>query len=399
MSKTLIVGDPHLGAGQSIGKPGVGFALNSRTIDKFNLFDWILDISITNNVSCIIFTGDMFEDPKPDTSLILFLISWLKRCSYADIKVHIIAGNHDIKRSGSHYISTLDIISEADINNIFVHKDITTIYNETSGFTLLPFRDRRSFNTDSANTAIEKIKNILNYELEDIPKTYDKILIGHLSLEGAFFSDEIDDSYNELMFPLNYLKKYNYVWFGHVHKPQVMCYKPYIAHIGSLDISNFGEAGQQKIVVLFDSESNSENKFSEIKVPSRQLRHLKLLTDDENPTKFLLKNIEDYNKMLDLNDSIFKIEIQLQDSENKIQNVNRNIIYSELYNKYKVHHVCSLIESRITQVVPLEKRKNLDNTIEPKSAIKMWAQDKINENEYNTFIKYAIETIEECDNK
>ena len=34
MSRVLIIGDPHLGKGISIGKPGIGIGLNSRIIDQ-----------------------------------------------------------------------------------------------------------------------------------------------------------------------------------------------------------------------------------------------------------------------------------------------------------------------------------------------------------------------------
>src|SRR5882672_10952979 len=100
MSVSLILGDLHIGAGISIGKPGIGTALNSRTIDKINLLDWVFDIAYSRQVENIILTGDIFEDPKPHPTLITLFLSWLKKCSNNNLQVHIIIGNHDIIRSG-----------------------------------------------------------------------------------------------------------------------------------------------------------------------------------------------------------------------------------------------------------------------------------------------------------
>ena len=41
------------------------------------------------------------------------------------------------------------------------------------------------------------LKGILQYEVEDIPDTYDKVLVGHLALEGSIIvGDEFDDANN-----------------------------------------------------------------------------------------------------------------------------------------------------------------------------------------------------------
>ena len=74
MSNIIILGDPHLGKGVSLGKVGLGSALNSRIVDQSYLLDWTLDQCLEYNASYIIITGDIFEDPKPHPSLItLFL--------------------------------------------------------------------------------------------------------------------------------------------------------------------------------------------------------------------------------------------------------------------------------------------------------------------------------------
>jgi len=125
--RVIILGDVHLGRSLSQGKVGIGSSLNSRIVDQLNLLDWTLDQAIENNCNHIIITGDIFEESKPPPSLITLFISWLKKCQISEIHVHLIMGNHDVIRSGTINMSSLDIINEMDMEYITVYKNITTI--------------------------------------------------------------------------------------------------------------------------------------------------------------------------------------------------------------------------------------------------------------------------------
>lgn len=371
MSNTLIVGDLHLGKGLTIGRPGFGLGLNSRIADQFKLLDWVLEQALQRHVSVIIFTGDIFEDVKPDYILSDALIQWLKKCETENIDVHIIAGNHDIKRSGGNYFSPLNLIQSSEIENTTVHKQVDTIYNGTVGFTLFPFRDRRSFNCNTTTEAIAKVEELLSWEVTEIPDTYDKVLIGHLAIEGSIFvGDEIEDIANELMCPPMIFNGYHHVWMGHVHKPQIHRQKPHVAHIGSLDISDFGETDHQKILIHYDSKM--PGKFETIPVPSRPLRRVKITVPefaDVNQT--IADELQKMNKLTPLNNAIVKLEVQLTGTD---ANADRGKV-EKLLQEYGAFHVSSFTESRMSFVIPEDKRKNLDNTIEPKQAVRMFVMD------------------------
>src|SRR5260221_6799482 len=121
MSRTLIVGDIHLGSGTVNGRPGIGTTLNSRILDQKKLLDWIIDLVKDRDIETVILTGDIFEDVKPDYVLVKIFIEWLKILNLSDVSVHIIAGNHDIRRVGGLYSSVLDIVSVCDIENVQFH--------------------------------------------------------------------------------------------------------------------------------------------------------------------------------------------------------------------------------------------------------------------------------------
>lgn len=369
--RSLIVGDLHLGKGIAIGKPGIGSSLNSRIKDQMKLLNWVTEQAVDNNVDSVIWTGDICEDPKPDYILIEIFIECLKTLEAYNIDVEIVTGNHDIKRTGSHYKSFLDVITAAEIPSVHIHKYVNTVIKDGVGFTLLPFRDRRSLDCKTDKEAFKKITDLLTYELESIPNRFDRVLIGHLALKGSIFvGDEFDNEANELMCPLSMFYGYDYVWMGHVHKPQVRSKKPYIAHIGSLDISDFGETDHQKIVVLYDTEN--PKKYTEIIVPSRPLRRFQIdVPEGFTSTNYVLDQIKALHKKNPITNAIVKIEVKLLDDD--AENIDRGLVEETVY-ALGAYHICNMSESRNVSVVPIASQHNIDSEIDTKVAIKIWSE-------------------------
>lgn len=385
MIKCLILGDPHIGKSLALGKAGIGATLNSRITDQINLLDWTIDHAIEHDIDHIIITGDVFEDTNPHPLLITIFISCLKKCQANNINVHIIRGNHDIFRNGFIYSSPLDIISEIELENVNVYKDIDTVIIGTTAFTMLPFRDRKSFNLSSNSEAVSLIRDSLVYELSSIPSTYCKVLIGHLAIEGSIpIGDEIDDIANELFCPLNMFEGYNYVWMGHVHKPQVMKKNnPYIAHIGSMDISNFGETDHKKHVIIFDC--NGKNTWSIEHLPTRPLKKIAISIpkDTEDTTNYVLNEIK---KIESIDRAIIKLEVTLLVPE--LKSINKSIIEKYLINN-GAFSIASISESKKIILIKKDNDNNIDTKMDVISAIKMYAQTYIEEKNRSDFIQLS----------
>lgn len=390
MLQAIILGDVHLGKGINIGKVGIGSNLNSRIVDQVNLLDWTLDQAVDNHVDHIIVTGDVFEDPKPHPSLIALFISWLKRCEVHDVKVHVILGNHDLLRSGSVYTSPLDIVIEADLENVSVHKHVNTIFIGTTAFTFMPFRDRKSFSVETNAEAVNILKESICYELAGIPTTYKKVVIGHLAIEGSIpVGDEIDDVTNELYCPLSMFNGYDYVWMGHVHKPQVMKkFSPYIAHIGSMDISNFGETDHTKHIVVIDCEGTGGFKLKEI--PTRPLKKIVVSVpkDTEDATTYVLDEIKKSGAEFDK--SIVKVEISILDPE--IKSINKSSIEKFLV-EHGAQNVTNISESKKVSLVKKDSNNNIDTKMDVESAIKAYAKAYVEEVKRSAFIELAMEIV------
>lgn len=362
----IVIGDVHLGKGLSLGKPVVGTGLNSRTLDQIQLLNWILQVAIDNHVSELFFTGDIFESPKPEFSLVKAFIQFIKDCERHEIDVHIVGGNHDFKRTGDEFYSVLDILNIAEIPNVRFYKDMETVHGNGFSVTLMPFRDRKSLGAATQEQAINYLSDKLEWELSFIPKDNKKFLIGHLSLEGSIYvGDEIDDQYNEIFCPLSMFYGYHYTLMGHVHKPQILKTKPYVSHLGSLDLSDFGEANQTKFICLIDL--NQEEMVKLVPLPVRPLIDLNFVTPKNiNPTDFLLQELKKF--------SLAKSIVRLSIKTDGVSEIARNKIEQYLYQEAKIQYLTSFSEIKETSVVPPDKTVIQNNTIEPLNAVKLWAQ-------------------------
>lgn len=393
MSKSILLGDPHCGKGFSIGKPGIGSSLNSRFSDQFNILEWVLSRAMELKARRIIITGDVFDEVKPSSMLIALFISWLKKCTDFDIDVHIITGNHDILRSGQFSMSALDIISACDMDGVFVYNDINTLNTAGATFTFMPFRDRRSFNTDSNTSALQIMQSKLQYELAGIDLNAAKIIVGHLAIEGSIpVGDEIDDMTNELFCPVPMFKGYDYTVMGHVHKPQVMSKSHYVAHIGSMDLSDFGEANHDKIIMVFDPESSHPLKTMEI--PTRPLNQISISVpaDISDTTSYVIKELGD--KYSDLNRSIVRLSVSFENTE--LINMDRVAVENQL-NKLGAFHVTRISEER--KLAPIKRNvvnDGINNTVNETTAIKMYAEVNIEDDMRNDFVALANQIVREC---
>ena len=390
--RSIILGDIHLGKSvASLGKSGVGNTLNSRLVDQLNILDWTLDRCVREEVSNLILTGDIFEDPKPHPTIITLFVSWIKKCTDNGIKVHIISGNHDILRTGQFYASALDIILAADIEDVFIYRHINTIHTRGASFTLMPFRDRRSFNMDSNAQAIISLRSKLPYELAEIEAGQAKIIVGHLAIEGSIFvGDEIDNISNELFCPLDMFNGYDYVWMGHIHKPQVMSKSPYISHIGSMDLSDFGEADHKKVIVIIDPDKSEPYRY--IEIPSRPLKQVSISVPIgiENTTNYVIENLnkETFNK------AIVRLNILLDSPE--LLSVDRTIIEKHLTSMGAFHITRISEEKKVALLKKDATSESLDNTVNEKTAVKMYADANIEEKSRENFVSLATSIITEC---
>ena len=385
----LIVGEPHLGGRRNQGKQPVGAVLNSRIADRLNLLDWVLDYAVEHHAD-IVLTGDCFEDPIPKPNLIAMFISWIKKCEAYDTHVHIILGNHDFLRNGSVYNSSFDILIEAELSNVSVYKDTNTFFLGTTSFTMMPFRDRKSFNVSSNQEAVSLLRESLVYELSSIPETYHKVIVGHFAIEGSIpVGDEIDDLTNELFCPISMFAGFNHIWMGHVHKPQIMHKQnPFVAHIGSMDVSNFGETDHHKHIVLFDAINHT---WTTENLPTRSLKKISIVVPEntEDTTDYVVKALE---KQGSLDRSIVKVDISFASPEQK--SINKSSIEKYLSSQ-GAFHIAGISESKKISLIKKDTNNIIDTKMDVGIAINTYAKSYVDEKHRDDFIALASEIYAE----
>jgi DNA repair exonuclease SbcCD nuclease subunit len=152
---------------------------------------------------------------------------------------------------------------------------------------------------------------------------------------------------------------YDYVWMGHIHKPQVMRAAKsglkHIAHVGSMDRSDFGqgEMNHDKILIYVDTEN--PEFFETITVPTRPLRKVCItVPPDKDTTDFVINSLHAYHHDEEsLDQCIMRLDIVLENPEGL--RADRDKILKYLYSKLGVHHVCSFSERHNIQVVSVNK--------------------------------------------
>jgi exonuclease SbcD len=370
----LIVGDLHLGKGVSIGKPASPGKLNSRIQDQFNLLQWVIKTCQDNGVTNLILTGDVYQEPRPHPTTISMFMRWLKQCENNGIIVHIVAGNHDILRSGGYIASALDLVDAVEMKaNVFSRISHTNFPNLSVVF--IPYVDKRMYEAKDTDEALKKLETDIRGAYSKLDQGNMKIAIGHMALEGALaVGDEISDTMNEIHVPFEFFDGFDYVWMGHIHHQHVLCDRPHIAHIGSLDRSDFSrtETEHDKIAVLIKPE---EKRYYGITIPTRTLAHIRIeVPVGKDSTEFVNNFICLYNKKNPLKEAIVRLEITLAGPE--VENVNREKVEAYLYNNLDIHYVCNISESRAISPIQISADDSFDNTMEVSFAINKWAETR-----------------------
>jgi hypothetical protein len=161
-----------------------------------------------------------------------------------------------------------------------------------------------------------------------------------------------------------------------------------------MDISNFGETDHKKQIILFDTATvHNKHTFTALDLPTRNLAKITISVpkDTEDSTQYVIDEI--YNRNIDLDKSIVKLEITLSSSE--LKSINRTEVEKFLY-KEGTFNIAAFSESKKLNTIKRDGNAptNIDTTMDVPSAIKMWAKkkwpDDADENKRNKYIAAAM---------
>lgn len=95
--KLIHTSDLHLGATFKV----LGDRSKIHRIDCQNVFSNIIEMCIKEKVNALLISGDLFDNPEPQKSLVKFVLAELEKLKNEDISVFVVSGNHDPYKKGS----------------------------------------------------------------------------------------------------------------------------------------------------------------------------------------------------------------------------------------------------------------------------------------------------------
>jgi len=277
--KILFTADTHLGL---TNHSRIIDGVNTRISEIEECFEFCVDYAIENSFDLFVHCGDLFHKAKPDINSIWFAYRQFKRLIDARIKVKVIDGNHDAA-SIVNSVSVVHLLNSIDDQDQIAVTGLKDQIYKINGFRI----------------------NFIPYGVPLMVAKDCDIVVGHTTLEGAVSGYE-----SMLLAKFCSTEKIpdHVTVCGHIHKAQLLRKDPFAAYPGSIIQNDFGERGELKGFLIFDSDS--EKKWKYITTPYRKLVQFEQRTSftrDEVAEKIVKVKItsEEYVDVEEIKNSLY----------------------------------------------------------------------------------------------
>lgn len=252
--RAIICGDAHIGAVFGLGRPN-GSGGNTRVDDYESTLTHIVDYTINTKADIFIQTGDMFESRDPSLEHMNIVDKALKRLSNANIATFVIMGNHDYKKSGQTFTSSISSLSASEYPNVRTLLDpevisVCNASNEKVDLVLIPYRDRRMYDGSDIRTQSSGYNSHIMDLISSADKTGPVVAVGH----NFFYEGSYNDyGGTEVMAIPQSFQGCDLAMMGHLHQFRVLRKTaPVCVYTGSMERSNFGDADVDKYFIDYD---------------------------------------------------------------------------------------------------------------------------------------------------
>ncbi len=257
-----------------------------KRYDEFSSFlDWLSNKIQEEQIDVLFVAGDVFDTSTPSNRAQELYYQFLCRVSTSSCRhVIIIGGNHDspsFLNAPKNLLRALNVYVVGSITND-LNDEVIVLYSDDTPEAIVcavPYLRDRDIRTveglkkhyaDVCSIAEHKLTKFKNSGYADIPI----LAMGHLFTAGGKTVD--GDGVRELyvgslahveqdVFP----SSIDYLALGHLHVPQVVGSTAHIRYCGSPIPMGFGEASQEKKVVIVEFNSTKPN-IQELSVPCFQ---------------------------------------------------------------------------------------------------------------------------------
>mgnify|MGYP003335632709 CR=1 FL=1 len=345
--RAVICGDVHIGAVFGLGGPNKSGG-NTRVDDYASTLNWIVDYTINSKAEIFIQTGDLFEVRNPTLEHMAIADAALKRLSRANVASFVIMGNHDYKRTGTGYTSSILSLSSAELPNVKILVDPKIIHftsqkNESANLLLIPYRDRRLFSGKTNAEQSESLNKQIKSMIAQVKNKDPIIAIGHnFFYEGSY--QEYGGS--EVMLDPAAFVGCDIVMMGHLHQArQVLNTHMTCLYTGSMEKTNFGDINVSKSFIDYNF---SDKLHKIITTPVRDLLDFTVdLTDSDFSN--IIANLDQEIANKDLKEKIVRAKILCEDKF--LPALDKHSIQDKIYS-HGSHFVSKvIIEASIKRIV------------------------------------------------
>ena len=249
-----------------------------RLEDCLKALQWVFDTANKRKIKKIIFGGDILHERQRIDIFVYNKIYniLLKNLQDSDIDFYCLLGNHDLWFNENTTIS--GVYPFQSIRGFKVISNPETINIEGVDWDFLPF----------THDPLESMKSFNKKNMKD------RYLIGHISIDGALLNSNsvsgviIEHDGDMVKISKDIFANYKHAFFGHYHKAQELANN--VEYIGSPLELSFGEAQEEKHIIVLDTDKNTKeyikNNFSPKHIYIKE-DELKNLSKEEIENNFI----------------------------------------------------------------------------------------------------------------
>lgn len=387
--KFLHCSDIHLGK-RWVGAQGDNSRL--RFNDFFDSFEFTVDYAINNNIDCFIISGDFFDKRELMPEILEKTEHILEKLKLAHIPVVVIEGNHDPIITGSESESWIIYLQSKG----YLSRPYYYIENDKYVFVPIKVKETNIYGLGYPGALAEELMKEFGKFISE-SQSEDNILFVHTAIAG---SDFLPGTINKEV--IDFLKdKLRYIGGGHFHS--FMFYpeeNPIFFIPGSLEYWDFGEIGQKKGFILFDTNSM---KYEFIDSKKRDALKVKIeIEQNTDALSIIEKEMEKY----DLNNKLLQLEIKSDNSidiePERIRKYIDSLNPLKFQIKYNIKNDINIGDINIKSIDDIEKEilnqtdsfsKNVELTHLSLLKMKNIAEDADNDENLHDIFNNLLETL------
>jgi len=279
MTKVIAFSDFHAHIFNDYAKPDPEY-VNDRFRAQMETLEKIFHMARAERAT-VLFAGDLFHK-RSKIDDVVFNSVYKIFAENPDVHVTMVRGNHDARTNATvtaHWLETFQYLPNVTVYAVpmcgYVEAGDSSV-GEGFDIYAIPYSDDITFLKQKIVEFAEMAKQ------GDTPS----VLVGHIGVDGSEvgkYSHRLEGAFKVGdLFP----DVFDYVLLGHYHKRQFLGGLDNVCYIGNTIQTSFSDEGQEKGVMLLDTDKKTKPEF----IPIKNKQFITLTSIDENTQEIVDNN-------------------------------------------------------------------------------------------------------------